>query len=159
MQITVKNYEPFFSLLKKIYLFTLIFWLRWAFVAAPGLTLVVANGHILCGSELLILESTSIRNSVVALYALSNCGTGAYLLCSVWNLSGSRMKLGSLALQGGFFTTGPAGKPRKPLLTCLISHSIFSIHCTNLFFICIFTVPEIIKNNMLKMLHFFHLQY
>ena len=82
MQITVKNYEPFFSLLKKIYLFTLIFWLRWAFVAAPGLTLVVANGHILCGSELLILESTSIRNSVVALYALSNCGTGAYLLCS-----------------------------------------------------------------------------
>ena len=51
-------------------------------------------------------------------------------------------------------------KLRKPLLT--FSHSIFSIHCANLFlhFSCIFTFLEIIKHNMLKMLHiFFHLQY
>ena len=97
--------------------------------------------------------STSLWNSVVALHVLSSCGTGAYLLCGVWNLSGSRMELVTLALQRGFFATGPAGKPRKPLLTWLISHNT-SIHCTNLFFICIFTFPEIVKNNMLKTLHF-----
>ena len=50
----------------------------------------------------------------------------------------------------------------KPLLTHSISHSPFFIHCTNLFmcFSCIFSFLNIIKQNMLKMLHiFFHLQY
>ena len=43
-------------------------------------------------------------------------------------------------------------KLRKPLLTCSISHSTFSIHCTNLFlcFSCVFTFLEIIKHNMPK---------
>ena len=54
-----------------------------------------------------------------------------------------------------------SSKLRKPLLTCSISHSTFSIHCTNLFlrFSCVFTFLEIIKHNMPKMLLFsFHLQ-
>ena len=50
----------------------------------------------------------------------------------------------------------------KPLLTCLISDIIFSIHFTNLFFLpffftfchCVFTTLEIIKNRILKMLLF-----
>ena len=44
----------------------------------------------------------------------------------------------------------------KPVLTRSISHSTFSIQCTNLFvrFSCIFTFLEIIKHNMLKMLLF-----
>ena len=51
--------------------------------------------------------------------------------------------------------------PYKPLLTHSISHSIFSIHCTNLFlhFRCIVTFLEIIKHSMPKMLFFFRLQY
>ena len=45
-------------------------------------------------------------------------------------------------------------KLRKPLLTHSISHSTFSIWCTNLYlrFGCVFTFLEIIKHNMLKML-------
>ena len=45
----------------------------------------------------------------------------------------------------------------KPFLTCSISHSTFSIHCTNLFlcFSWIFTFLGIINYNMLKMLLFF----
>ena len=53
-------------------------------------------------------------------------------------------------------------KLRKPLLTCLIVHRTFSIHCTNLFlcFSCIFAFLKIIRHNMLKMLRiFFQLQY
>ena len=53
-------------------------------------------------------------------------------------------------------------KLSKPLLTCLISHSTFCIHYTNLFlcFSWVFTFLEIIKQNMLKMsLIFFRLQY
>ena len=50
-------------------------------------------------------------------------------------------------------------KLRTLLLTYLVSHSTFSILCTNLFFFfCIFTFLEIINHNMLEMLPiFFHL--
>ena len=51
-----------------------------------------------------------------------------------------------------------SAKLGKPLLTRSISHSAFSIHCTNLFFLrcsCVFTFLEIIKHNMPKMLLFF----
>ena len=49
----------------------------------------------------------------------------------------------------------------KPLLTCSISHSTFSIHGTNLFlcFSCVFPILAIIKHNMPKTCMFFHLQY
>ena len=53
-------------------------------------------------------------------------------------------------------------KLHKPPLTHSISHSTFSIYCTNLFlhFSCVFTFLEITKHNMPKMLlFFFHLQY
>ena len=45
----------------------------------------------------------------------------------------------------------------KSLLTCLISHSSFSLHCTNLFshFSCVFTFLEIIKHNILKNVVYF----
>ena len=42
----------------------------------------------------------------------------------------------------------------EPLLTCLISHNTFPIHCTNLFlrFSYVLSFFETIKHNMLKML-------
>ena len=49
-------------------------------------------------------------------------------------------------------------KLRKPLLTHLISHSNFSIHRTNLFFLhfsCVFICLKIIKHDMLHMLLIF----
>ena len=52
-------------------------------------------------------------------------------------------------------------KLHRPLLTHLLSHSTFPIHCTNPFlhFSCIFTFLELIKHNMLKIsLILFHLQ-
>ena len=56
-----------------------------------------------------------------------------------------------------------AKKLCKPLLTCSIGHSTFSIHCTNLFlcvFGCVFTFLKITTHNTPKMmLIFFHLQY
>ena len=46
-------------------------------------------------------------------------------------------------------------KLRKSLLKHLISHSIFSIHCTDLFlcFSCIFTFLEIIKHKTPKIVY------
>ena len=48
-------------------------------------------------------------------------------------------------------------KLQKPLLTRLINHSTFSIHCTNIFlhFGCVFTFPAIIKHNGWKRCFFF----
>ena len=48
-----------------------------------------------------------------------------------------------------------SAKLHKSLLTCSICHSAF-LHCTNLFvcFSCVFTLLEIMKHNMPKMLPF-----
>ena len=44
-------------------------------------------------------------------HRLSSCGTQAWLFCGIWDLPDPRIKPVSLALQGGFLTTGLPGKP------------------------------------------------
>ena len=57
-----------------------------------------------------------VRASAVTAHGLSSCGSRAYLPCGVWDLLRSGIKLVSPALQGGFLTTGPPGKPSHRLL-------------------------------------------
>ena len=42
---------------------------------------------------------------------LSNCGSGAQLLCGMWDLPRPGLELVSPALAGRFSTTAPPGKP------------------------------------------------
>ena len=99
-------------------------WLRWLFVAACGLSLVVASG-VYSSSRcagfslrwLLLLWSTGSRAagfSSCGLRALecrlSSCGTRAQLLCGMWDLPGPGLEPVSPALAGGFLTTEPPGK-------------------------------------------------
>ena len=101
------------------------FWLLWVFIAARGLSLVVASGGyslLRCTGFslrwLLLLRSMGSRHtgfSSCGLWALerrlSSCGTRAQLLHSLWDLPGPGLEPMSPALAGGFSTTVP---PRKP---------------------------------------------
>ena len=111
----------------KIYLFILFiyFWLRWVFVAARGLSLVVVSrGYSLlrCAGFslrwLLLLRSTGSRHagfSSCGSWALecrlSSCGAWASLLRGMWELPRPGFKPVSHALAGRFLTTAPPGKP------------------------------------------------
>ena len=46
-------------------------------------------------------------------HRLSSCGARAYLPCRRWDLPGPGIEPVSPALQGGFLTTGPPGKPHS----------------------------------------------
>ena len=64
---------------KQIYLFFFFFWLRWVFVAARGLSLVVASrgySSLRCTGFSLRLRSTGSRSTVAAC-SLSTCGSRA----------------------------------------------------------------------------------
>ena len=101
------------------------FWLLWVFIAARGLSLVVASGGyslLRCTGFslrwLLLLRSMGSRHtgfSSCGLWALerrlSSCGARAQLLHSLWDLPGPGLEPMSPALAGGFSTTVP---PRKP---------------------------------------------
>ena len=95
---------------KCIYLF-IYFWLRWVFVAARGLSLVVASrGYSLlrcAGFALrwLLLWSMGSRHA-----GFSSCGARAQLLHGTWDLPGPGLKPVSPALTGRFLTTAPPGK-------------------------------------------------
>ena len=63
---------------------------------------------------------------------LSNCGSRAQLLRSMWDLPRPGLKPVSSALAGGFLTTAPSGKPNSHSLctffsVCFISTLVFSI--------------------------------
>ena len=113
-----------------INLFIYYFWLRWVFLAARGLSLVVASGATLllqCAGFslqwLLLLWSTGSRRmgfsscgtqlsscSLRALeHRLSSCGAWAQLLRGMWDLPGPGIEPMSPALAGGFLTTAPPG--------------------------------------------------
>ena len=96
-----------------MYLFIYL-WLRWVFVAARGLSLVVASGGYSSSrctgfalQWLLFLRSMGSRCT-----GFSSCGTRAQLLCSMWDLPGPGFKPVSPALAGRFLTTAPPGKPQ-----------------------------------------------
>ena len=50
----------------------------------------------------------------------SSCGTWVWLPCRMWNLTGTRIRLVSPALAGGFLATGPPGKSEFTLLKCTL---------------------------------------
>ena len=99
-----------------IYLFSL--WLCWVFVAAYGLSLAVASRATLylgCSGFSLpwLLSLWSMRSRARRLQWLQHVGSlvEAQLPCSMWDLPRPGIEPLSLALQRGFLTTGPPGKP------------------------------------------------
>ena len=111
-----------------------MFWLRWVFVAARGLSLVAARGATLC---------CSAQASHVAVCGLSSCGARALLFRSMWDLHGFEPSSGKIPrallfrsmwdlpggglepmspemaggfLAVGFLTTAPPGKPKHIVL-------------------------------------------
>ena len=105
-------------------------WLRWVFVAARGLSLVVVRGgysSLRCAGfslqQLLLLQSTGSRcmgfsscGSGALECRLSSCGAWAYLLGGMWNLPRPGLEPMSPELAGRFLTTAPSGKP------CMVSY-------------------------------------
>ena len=114
--------------LKKNFIY---FWLCWVFVAACGLSLVVASGGYSCccaqashcgGFSCCGARALGTRASVVVAHGLSSCGSralerrlsscGAWaqLLRGMWDLPGPGLEPVSPALAGRFLTTVPPGK-------------------------------------------------
>jgi len=56
------------------------------------------------------------RAQALGFAGFSSCGTGAWLLCGMWNLPQPGIKPLSLALAGGFLVRVPPGKSKMPLL-------------------------------------------
>ena len=116
----------FFKFFKNLFLFYLFiyFWPHWVFVAARGLSLVVASGGyslLWCAGFslrwLLLLQSTGSRHtgfsscgSQAPECRLSSCGAWAQVLCGMWDLPGPGLEPVSPAQAGRFLTTAPPGK-------------------------------------------------
>ena len=124
------SFLSFFFLINLFILF-IYFWLRWVFVAARGLSLVVASGGLLfiAVCRLLIVVASrcgawalGMRASVVVACRLSSCGSRAlerrlgscgtetWLLRGTWDLPRPGLEPVSPALAGGFLTTALPGK-------------------------------------------------
>ena len=74
------------------------FWLRWVFVVARELSLVVVHGLLIAVA------------SLVVEHGLSSCGSRAWLLHSMWDLPRPGLEPVFPELAGGFLTTAPPGK-------------------------------------------------
>ena len=121
-----------------LFILFIYFWLCWVFVAARGLSLVVASGgYSLLRCEgfslrwLLLLRSTGSRcagfNScgLRALeHRLSSCGAQTELLRHMWDLPGPGLEPVSPALAGGFLTTAPPGRPSFGFFLLMDSYGI-----------------------------------
>ena len=94
-----------------VYLFIYYFWLCRVFVAARGLSLVVARGGFFCcGARALGRAGFSSCRSRALEHRLSSCGTQASSLRGMWDLPGPGLETVSPALAGGFLITAPPGK-------------------------------------------------
>ena len=69
------------------------------------------------GSHRVGHDWSDLAAAAAADHRLNSCGTWAWLLRSVWDLSKSGIKTKSPALAGGFLTTEPPGKPEDRVLT------------------------------------------
>ena len=49
------------------------------------------------------------------------------MVCCTWDLPRTRIELVSVALQGGFLTTGPPGKPQFPFSCSALLHNILLV--------------------------------
>ena len=56
-------------------------------------------------------QAPGMHAAAAAAHGLSSCGALALLPRGMWDLLRPGMKPASLALAGGFLTTGPSGKP------------------------------------------------
>ena len=95
-----------------IYLF-IYFWVCWVFVSVRGLSLVVASGgHSSSQCMDLSLSRPLVVEHKLQTRRLSNCGSRAQLLYSMWDLPRPGLEPVSPALAGRFSTTAPPGKPQ-----------------------------------------------
>ena len=107
-----------FFFLQKFILF-IYFWLCWLFVAACGLSLVVARGGFSCcgapalGAQASVVVTCGLRScgSWALERRLSSCGAWALLLRGMRDLPGPGLEPVYPALAGRFLTTVPPGKP------------------------------------------------
>ena len=100
-----------------IYLFLV---LLGVFIAAPGFSLIAVSGgcslvvvhRLLTTVAFFVVEhGLSSCDSQTLEHRLHGCGTWALLLCGMWDLPGSGIKLVFPTFQGRFLTTGPPEKP------------------------------------------------
>ena len=103
----------------------------WLLVLSPvlvsqGYSSVAVSGLLIAVAFLVEDRLQAMRTSVVAACGLSSCGSwalehrlnrGAWaqLFHGMWDLPGSGIEPMSLALAGGFLTTGPPEKSKLPL--------------------------------------------
>ena len=125
-------------------------WLCWVFTGAHRLSLVAASrGYTLVVVHKLLAVVASLvaehgfqgmQASVAAASEqgscgshalecrLSSCDAQAQLLRGMWDFPGSGIQMVSLALKGGFSTTGPPGKPPLHILYVLSGWGLRYIH-------------------------------
>ena len=81
-----------------------------------GLPLVAASGghsSLRC-ADLFTIAASLVAEHRLQTRRLSNCGSRAQLLRSMWDLPGPGLEPVSPALAGRFSTTAPPGKPSPP---------------------------------------------
>ena len=128
---------------KTIYVFILVFILLcWVFIAAwaclslrkVGATssysaqISLCDGFSCLGARALGPDGFSSCGSWALERRLNSCSRWARLIHSMWGLPGSRIEPMSPALAGGFFATGPPGKPSIQV-SYLISYDKYFPHC------------------------------
>ena len=95
-----------------IYLF-IYFWLCWVFVSVQGLFSICGKwGPLFIAVRgPLTIAASPVAEHRLQMRRLSNCGSRAQLLCSMWDLPRPGLEPMSPALAGRFSTTAPPGKP------------------------------------------------
>ena len=80
-----------------------------------GPLFIAVHGPLTIAASLVVEHRLQTRR-------LSNCGSGAQLLCGMWDLPRPGLKPVSPALAGGFSTTAPPGKPPFTFLKVINIH-------------------------------------
>ena len=96
-----------------IYLFIFSLWLCWVFVSVQAFSSCGKRGRLLitmCGP--LTIAASLIAEHRLQTRRLSNCGSRAQLLCSMWDLPQPGLEPVFPALAGRLSTTAPPGKPQ-----------------------------------------------
>ena len=120
-------YFFFKQIIFKIYLFIYL-WLCWVFVSVRGLSLVVASGgHSSSRCAGLSLSRPLVAEHRLQTCRLSNRGSRAQLLRSMWDPPRPGLEPVSPALAGRLSNTAPPGKPLEWTFYNKISFSLISI--------------------------------
>ena len=108
---------------KKVFVY---FWLRWVFVAARRLPLVVVSR----GCSLAVVEDSFFWWLLLGTRTreradFRGCGTQAWLLRGTQNPPGPGIEPASPALAGKFLATGPPGKPPQFIFIVVFFFKLF----------------------------------